>query len=316
MPGWALCPHESSFDGPSRRSASRRSPQQLAARGGRVGPHRHRCRRRAGRRRPRRSRSGRSTAAVIHRRSWSPVRAPVAGAIAETVDGWTATSTPDGAGFTVLEWSGGMLPVDETGAFPVEFVVPDTVGELLVFPAVQVLRGRQRARVDQRRPRRRVPGAAPADPGARFRAGGDDRRRPPRRTGPRSARRDRRRRQPDGTHHDRSGRAGRRLDTSGHRADRDRAVRHGTRELQTRRDRAGTDRSVGQRRDRPWRPTASTRSTNVGDDDDDGSSSAPWIIGGILLLAAIAVAAIVRGSSSRCDRTDAERSGRTSCQIM
>ena len=65
------------------------------------------------------------------------VRAPVAGAVAEAVDGWSETSTPDGDTFTVLEWSGGVLPTDETGAFPVEFVVPDTVGDLLVFPAIQ-----------------------------------------------------------------------------------------------------------------------------------------------------------------------------------
>ncbi len=65
------------------------------------------------------------------------VRAPVDGAIAEDVEGWTASSTPDGEGFTVLEWVGGVLPADEPGAFPVEFTVPDAVGELLVFPAVQ-----------------------------------------------------------------------------------------------------------------------------------------------------------------------------------
>jgi hypothetical protein len=65
------------------------------------------------------------------------VRAPVAGAVAEEVDGWVASSAPDGDAFTVLEWSGGVLPADEHGAFPVEFLVPDTVGELLVFPAVQ-----------------------------------------------------------------------------------------------------------------------------------------------------------------------------------
>jgi hypothetical protein len=65
------------------------------------------------------------------------VRAPVAGAVAEAVDGWSESSTPDGENFTVLEWVGGVLPADESGAFPVEFVVPDAVGELLSFPAVQ-----------------------------------------------------------------------------------------------------------------------------------------------------------------------------------
>ena len=65
------------------------------------------------------------------------VRAPVPGAVAEEVEGWSASSTPEGDEFTVLEWVGGVLPADEAGAFPVEFVVPDAVGELLVFPAVQ-----------------------------------------------------------------------------------------------------------------------------------------------------------------------------------
>ena len=65
------------------------------------------------------------------------VQAPVAGAQAGSVDGWTATATPDGAGNTVLEWTGGSLPADEAGAFPVEFTVPDAVGTLLAFPAVQ-----------------------------------------------------------------------------------------------------------------------------------------------------------------------------------
>jgi Domain of unkown function (DUF1775) len=61
----------------------------------------------------------------------------VADAVAEDVDGWQATSTPDGDGKTVLEWSGGSLATDRPGAFPVEFISPDTVGDLLTFPAVQ-----------------------------------------------------------------------------------------------------------------------------------------------------------------------------------
>jgi uncharacterized protein YcnI len=65
------------------------------------------------------------------------VRAPVEGARAEEVSGWTATSTPDGEGNTVLEWTGGSLPADQTGAFPLTFTVPDVVGELLTFPSVQ-----------------------------------------------------------------------------------------------------------------------------------------------------------------------------------
>ena len=54
------------------------------------------------------------------------------------MDGWTATSTADDAGRTVLEWTGGLLPADQQGAFPVEFTAPDTPGALLTFPAIQV----------------------------------------------------------------------------------------------------------------------------------------------------------------------------------
>ena len=66
------------------------------------------------------------------------IRAPFADAVAEPVDGWTVTATPDGAGNTVLEWSGGVLPADQTGAFPVGFTAPDTPGTLLTFPAIQI----------------------------------------------------------------------------------------------------------------------------------------------------------------------------------
>jgi uncharacterized protein YcnI len=65
------------------------------------------------------------------------VQAPVPDAQARAVEGWTATATPDGAGNTVLEWTGGRLPTDQAGNFPVELVVPDAVGTLLAFPAVQ-----------------------------------------------------------------------------------------------------------------------------------------------------------------------------------
>ena len=66
------------------------------------------------------------------------IRAPFPDATAGPVDGWIATATPDGAGNTVLEWTGGVLPTDEEGAFPVEFTTPDTAGVLLTFPAIQV----------------------------------------------------------------------------------------------------------------------------------------------------------------------------------
>ena len=64
-------------------------------------------------------------------------RVPVAGATADAVDGWTASAVPDDAGNTVVTWTGGVLPSDETGAFPTTFTTPDTVGELLTFPFVQ-----------------------------------------------------------------------------------------------------------------------------------------------------------------------------------
>ncbi len=65
------------------------------------------------------------------------VQAPVEGAFAHEVGGWTSSATPDGAGHTVLRWDGGSTPADEEGAFPVEFTVPDAVGSLLAFPTVQ-----------------------------------------------------------------------------------------------------------------------------------------------------------------------------------
>lgn len=65
------------------------------------------------------------------------VRVPVTGATGGDVEGWTWTSEDDGKGNTVVEWTGGSLPTDVTGAFPVTFTVPDKVGELLLFPAVQ-----------------------------------------------------------------------------------------------------------------------------------------------------------------------------------
>ncbi|MFN8017603.1 MAG: DUF1775 domain-containing protein [Acidimicrobiales bacterium] len=66
------------------------------------------------------------------------VRVPVRGATGGDVDGWTWTAEDDGDGRTIVEWTGGSLPTDVTGAFPVTFEVPDQVGELVLFPAVQV----------------------------------------------------------------------------------------------------------------------------------------------------------------------------------
>jgi len=70
------------------------------------------------------------------------IRAPIAGATAGSVPGWTGTATDNavtstGARSTTLTWTGGSLPADHTGAFPVIFTVPDTPGELVVFPSIQ-----------------------------------------------------------------------------------------------------------------------------------------------------------------------------------
>jgi periplasmic copper chaperone A len=65
------------------------------------------------------------------------VQAPVADATALELAGWTASATPNGEGNTVLEWSGGSQPAHEPGAFQVQFQVPQAVGTLLAFPAVQ-----------------------------------------------------------------------------------------------------------------------------------------------------------------------------------
>jgi uncharacterized protein YcnI len=65
------------------------------------------------------------------------IRAPVLGATANDVEGWTATAEADGQGNTVLRWTGGSLPADETGSFTVTFMAPDVAGELLTFPSVQ-----------------------------------------------------------------------------------------------------------------------------------------------------------------------------------
>jgi uncharacterized protein YcnI len=69
------------------------------------------------------------------------VRAPVEGATAGPVEGWQEAARPDGQGNTILEWTGGVLPADRTGAFPITFTAPDAVGDLLTFPAVQFCEG-------------------------------------------------------------------------------------------------------------------------------------------------------------------------------
>jgi periplasmic copper chaperone A len=65
------------------------------------------------------------------------IRADVPDVRAVEVPGWTATETADGQGRTVVEWTGGSLPADQTGEFPVRFTAPDEPGELLRFPSIQ-----------------------------------------------------------------------------------------------------------------------------------------------------------------------------------
>jgi periplasmic copper chaperone A len=64
------------------------------------------------------------------------VRVPASGATAGDAEGFTSSVEADGDR-TVLRWTGGLLPADEEGEFPITFTVPDTVGELLLFPTVQ-----------------------------------------------------------------------------------------------------------------------------------------------------------------------------------
>jgi periplasmic copper chaperone A len=65
------------------------------------------------------------------------IRAEVPDATPQDVDGWTASAEPDGDDRTVVTWTGGSLPADATGEFPLDFTAPDTPGELLLFPAIQ-----------------------------------------------------------------------------------------------------------------------------------------------------------------------------------
>lgn len=65
------------------------------------------------------------------------IRVPLEDAVAEPVDGWTEQAEPDDEGNTIVSWTGGELASDEHGEFPITFTAPDTVGELLVFPAIQ-----------------------------------------------------------------------------------------------------------------------------------------------------------------------------------
>jgi uncharacterized protein YcnI len=64
-------------------------------------------------------------------------RVPVSGARGGQVDGWVVTQSEDGEGRTVIDWTGGSLPSDQTGAFPIEFTAPATPGTILTFPFVQ-----------------------------------------------------------------------------------------------------------------------------------------------------------------------------------
>ena len=228
------------------------------------------------------------------------VRAPVAGAIAEAVDGWSETSSPDGETRTVLEWSGGLLPTDEAGAFPVEFMVPDAVGELMVFPAVQGCEdGNELAWISgdpaAEYPAPRLLVLAPgSEPAATI----------------------------DDVPLDAPGRdqlvaiidvdnpsAPSTIAPTGSVPNPAPAVTEPTPTEPVSTDPATSEPAATE----PVGSVVATDSTdtidNVGDDADaDGSSSAPWIIGGILLVAAIAVAAIVaarrRGGTATDERDD------------
>lgn len=65
------------------------------------------------------------------------IRLDVPDATAVAVDGWTSSMTADETGQPIVEWSGGSLPSDVDGAFPVRFVAPATPGTMLRFPSVQ-----------------------------------------------------------------------------------------------------------------------------------------------------------------------------------
>jgi periplasmic copper chaperone A len=64
------------------------------------------------------------------------VRVPAPGATAGDADGFASSAEADGDR-TILRWTGGLLPADQEGEFPITFTVPDAVGELLLFPTVQ-----------------------------------------------------------------------------------------------------------------------------------------------------------------------------------
>lgn len=64
-------------------------------------------------------------------------RVPVSGARGGDVEGWVVTAAEDDEGRTVIDWAGGSLPSDQTGAFPIEFTAPATPGTILSFPFVQ-----------------------------------------------------------------------------------------------------------------------------------------------------------------------------------
>ena len=82
------------------------------------------------------------------------IRAPFPDATAGDVEGWAATSTPDGAGNTVLEWTGGSLPADAGRRLPGAVHRPRLAGDAADVPRHPGVRERRGAGLDQRRPRR------------------------------------------------------------------------------------------------------------------------------------------------------------------
>lgn len=92
------------------------------------------------------------------------IRAPFADAVPGDVDGWTATVEPLDDGYSVLTWTGGELPTDQIGAFPVEFVVPDAAGRVITFPAIQTCANGEELAWIGGDPLGQYPRSTPADP--------------------------------------------------------------------------------------------------------------------------------------------------------
>lgn len=65
------------------------------------------------------------------------MRVPVSGARGGEVDGWMVSTSEDAEGRTIIDWTGGSLPSEQIGAFPIELTAPATPGAILTFPFIQ-----------------------------------------------------------------------------------------------------------------------------------------------------------------------------------